>query len=586
MEQTCIVCLGDLRTSLDQSPPPEAAAASVGHGVGAGDDNDGDAKTKLRNTRLSSKRVEADDEIIAHLLPCKHDLHNECLKPWVERANSCPICRAKFNMVELSKVVGGPVIDTYAVQDKVQEADIDPSMIVDDEDLTSAVDPEPCTMCGAVGDAHDIMYCDGCDKTIHVFCAGYDDAPEVWYCESCLRDMENDVTVPGYSNAMPGQRRIAAGSRARSVRRNQRSDRVWNRIWQEVSRRLDMDLDFPFPEEELLDTRTDEQRAEFENWQRRLEIASRQGAAERLRGIAQARMNAERAARPDPESQEELRAWNAFDKARELEEAPEAIRQKRRRTASPDQPDEPEPQEARQQKRPRLRRPPQPPSNAPESSTAAAQRAGDGPTFLSSLLREVETKPVSAASPDASEQANGPLSPGSSSPVQSPASSAAGTPRPLSPTPPPQRPISPPLSSYVVPMSPTFSPFSPTDVTHNRRRRKARKSSPAVDGDGHQTEDEDSKNRAAPSSPTGNLSYSAKQEVQRMVKLALGPRYRDKEISKDQYTDINRDVSRKMYDLVGDATALSDHAQRQKWQDHAEAEVRNAIASLHFGPES
>ena len=71
-----------------------------------------------------------------------------------------------------------------------------------------------------------------------------------------------------------------------------------------------------------------------------------------------------------------------------------------------------------------------------------------------------------------------------------------------------------------------------------------------------------------------------------MVKLALGPRYRDKEISKEQYTDINRDVSRKMYERVGDASALADQAERERWQEVAEEEVRHAIEVMHFGAAS
>jgi hypothetical protein len=65
-----------------------------------------------------------------------------------------------------------------------------------------------------------------------------------------------------------------------------------------------------------------------------------------------------------------------------------------------------------------------------------------------------------------------------------------------------------------------------------------------------------------------------------MVKLALGPRYRDKEINKDQYTDINRDVSRKLYEMVGSAAALADQAEREKWQGVADDEVKKAIAAL------
>lgn len=65
-----------------------------------------------------------------------------------------------------------------------------------------------------------------------------------------------------------------------------------------------------------------------------------------------------------------------------------------------------------------------------------------------------------------------------------------------------------------------------------------------------------------------------------MVKLSLGPRYRDKEITKEQYTDINRDVSRKLYDLVGDASALTDSEEREKWQNVANDEVQTAIEAL------
>lgn len=65
-----------------------------------------------------------------------------------------------------------------------------------------------------------------------------------------------------------------------------------------------------------------------------------------------------------------------------------------------------------------------------------------------------------------------------------------------------------------------------------------------------------------------------------MVKLSLGPRYRDKEITKDQYTDINRDVSRKLYDLVGDASALTNSDEREKWQSVAGEEVQKAVDAL------
>lgn len=88
------MCLGDLGesgTTLDGAP---AQAVKLEDGL------ETKSKSPIRVT-------EEDDERIAHLLPCGHDLHNGCLKPWVERANSCPICRQCFNKVELSLLVGG-----------------------------------------------------------------------------------------------------------------------------------------------------------------------------------------------------------------------------------------------------------------------------------------------------------------------------------------------------------------------------------------------------------------------------------------------------------------------------------------------
>lgn len=98
MSDTCIVCLGDLGEVAKELP----------HSV-APDVKPDDASGRLLHSSLQqTHRLENSEvEMIAHLLPCGHILHDDCLKPWVERANSCPICRQRFNLVELSTKVGG-----------------------------------------------------------------------------------------------------------------------------------------------------------------------------------------------------------------------------------------------------------------------------------------------------------------------------------------------------------------------------------------------------------------------------------------------------------------------------------------------
>ena len=100
MSDTCIVCLGDLGGNA--SDPPAVAAEPAPR-------PDLDVEPCSREGCGKSLGFDGSEDPgqIAHLLPCGHILHNNCLKPWVERANSCPICRRLFNVVELSVRPGG-----------------------------------------------------------------------------------------------------------------------------------------------------------------------------------------------------------------------------------------------------------------------------------------------------------------------------------------------------------------------------------------------------------------------------------------------------------------------------------------------
>jgi len=75
------------------------------------------------------------------------------------------------------------------------------------------------------------------------------------------------------------------------------------------------------------------------------------------------------------------------------------------------------------------------------------------------------------------------------------------------------------------------------------------------------------------------MSLSAKSDVQKLVSAALKPLYNEQTISKDEYTAINRDISRKLYDQIGDFDALEDE-DRVKWERIAGDEVNKAVGAL------
>lgn len=75
------------------------------------------------------------------------------------------------------------------------------------------------------------------------------------------------------------------------------------------------------------------------------------------------------------------------------------------------------------------------------------------------------------------------------------------------------------------------------------------------------------------------MSLSAKSAIQKMVSAALKPYYKSNAISKDQYTEINRNVSRMLYDKVGDAENTNGDA-REVWERLADDEVSKAVVYL------
>jgi hypothetical protein len=94
MADQCIVCLESLdhatREVDSKSPkigPESAEVAPTAFGIDSSTEHNGLP--------------------IAVIQTCKHILHDDCLRDWTLKANSCPICRRAFHLVEVHSKVGG-----------------------------------------------------------------------------------------------------------------------------------------------------------------------------------------------------------------------------------------------------------------------------------------------------------------------------------------------------------------------------------------------------------------------------------------------------------------------------------------------
>jgi hypothetical protein len=75
------------------------------------------------------------------------------------------------------------------------------------------------------------------------------------------------------------------------------------------------------------------------------------------------------------------------------------------------------------------------------------------------------------------------------------------------------------------------------------------------------------------------MTQEEKKSINEIVKTALRPHWRAQKLTVDQYAAINRDISRKLYDEVKDASSLNEQA-RRSWENRASKEVAQAVSEL------
>lgn len=97
MADQCIVCL-DVLDVDDASPPKGDIVESE---VIVKSELEDLASTTAHNHHADTQ------QLLAVIQTCGHILHDSCLKEWIQKANSCPICRQQFNLVEVHDKTSG-----------------------------------------------------------------------------------------------------------------------------------------------------------------------------------------------------------------------------------------------------------------------------------------------------------------------------------------------------------------------------------------------------------------------------------------------------------------------------------------------
>ena len=496
-------------------------------------------------------------------------------------------------------------------------AEFDPQAWLD-ENPEEEEESTPCPVCSLADHEDVLLLCDGCDTPYHTYCIGLDSVPRgSWFCMECQdllgEEIENSRPSFPSTNGRNGffPRTQASMRRARNRARSDEWQGAWGQVAGAIWDAISLDLDSHDGDDALEEYRRSQQlrereRREYQRWQQRLNIASRLGVrdvfARNIQDVVGQQVEPQSTPQPTRESREERLAWGALDRARELDVASPSNRKRKSRpvTASPV---EPAPEPERRLKRPRTRRvavqgeagPSKSPSTssnnpdrqAPGPSALSPPPNADRPSFLSTLLKEVEM-----STPSDDENVRNffgpnphPVDP--SSPVTSTSASAYNSPRALSITPPPNNRSASPvlsLSSFIEPVYPpaNYSPTRSNGETSDSEGRAHHNGfgSPELRQPRPRRQHSLRLPRSQDTSPTrAPLPLEMKESISNVVRSALKPHWKSSQLTAEQYATINRDVSHKLYEEVTDPATVDDDA-RRTWEKIASKEVARALAEL------
>ncbi|ANZ73929.1 BA75_01511T0 [Komagataella pastoris] len=108
--------------------------------------------------------------------PCLHYYHNECIKEWTKRANTCPKCRRGYSQIRIGEEV-------ISVENRSLELHlVDETLEETRERLISYMNL--CALCEDPSTS--LIYCESCGGSFHFSCIGIgDELDSEWCCPLC-----------------------------------------------------------------------------------------------------------------------------------------------------------------------------------------------------------------------------------------------------------------------------------------------------------------------------------------------------------------------------------------------------------------